>query len=350
MFRRHKAAKKTSLPRRIIWLLVGLSLVAVTAVVIVRQTYTNGLRPVSGNPTTQVFIVERGSSVKQIAVQLETAHLIRSAWAFQLYVHSKELNDRLQAGTYALSPNQGTVRIVAQLTKGQVATDLVTILPGRRIDQVRADLINDGFDPATVDRALDPAAYIGLPALAFKPAETTNLEGLLWPDSYQRQSDTDPAVIIRQSLEAMGQHLTSEVQAAFAAENLTTYEGLILTSMIVQEVDTPQDQAQAAQVFLSRLKADMPLGSDPTAKYGAVLAGRSPSLTYDSVYNTLLHAGLPPTPISTVTNNSLVAATHPAATDWLYFVSGDDGTTYFSKTLEEHEALTEKYCHELCGN
>jgi UPF0755 protein len=122
-----------------------------------------------------------------------------------------------------------------------------------------------------------------------------------------------------------------------------------LASIITQEVNKPAEQAQAAQVFLTRIKMGVMLGSDPTAKYGSIIAGRSPSLTYDSPYNTALHTGLPPGPISTVTLSALNATTHPAATDWLYFVAGDDGTTYFSKTLDEHQALTDKYCHKLCG-
>jgi UPF0755 protein len=91
------------------------------------------------------------------------------------------------------------------------------------------------------------------------------------------------------------------------------------------------------------------LGSDVTARYGAISAGKAPSLSYDSPYNTLLHPGLPPTPISTISISALAAAAHPAPTNWLYFVTGDDGTTYFSTNLKDHQALTQKYCHKLCG-
>jgi UPF0755 protein len=338
------------LPRRIWWLLAALFSLVIIGVVISRHIYNHDLKPVSSSQTTQIFTVEMGSSVKEIGANLEDAHLIRSAWAFQLYVHSKELTNKLQAGTYALAPSQSTPDIVATLTKGKVAIRLVTILPGRRIDQVRADFINDGFAPAAVDKALEPAQYADLPALAYKPAAINSLEGLLWPDSYQKQPNTDPAVIIRESLIAMGDHLTPDVQAAFAAEGLTTYQGLILASIVVQEVGKPADQAQAAQVFLSRLHAGMMLGSDVTANYGAIAAGRAPNLNYDSAYNTLIHHGLPPSPISTINASSLAAATHPAATDWLYFVAGDDGVTYFSHTLQEHQALTQQHCHKLCGN
>ena len=335
-------------PRRVWLLLICLVLLIVAGIFFARHIYTIDLRPVSNSEQTQIFTVKDGSSVKQIADNLETDHLIRSAWAFELYIHSEELSDKLQAGTYAFSPSQGVATIVSTLTKGKVATALVTILPGQRIDQVRADLINDGFSPANVDAALQPAQYGDLPALAFKPADVNTLEGLLWPDSFEKDPTTPPAVIIRESLVEMGQQLTPDIQAAFTAEGLTTYQGLVLTSIIEQEVSKPTDQTQVAQVFLSRLQAGMMLGSDVTADYGAIAAGQQPSLSYDSAYNTLLHTGLPPTPISTVSAGALYAATHPASTNWLYFVTGDNGTTYFSTTLQQQQANTQQYCHKLC--
>lgn len=349
MARYKYAQKRRRIPRQVYLLIAVLLVLVVGGIFVVRRIYDDGLQPYSSNQQTVLFTVEKGSSVKQIAENLEQKHLIKSAWALQRYVHSKELEDKLQAGQYAFSPSEGTISIVKTLTQGGVARNLVTIIPGRRIDQVEADLINDGFLPADVKAALDPAQYADLPVLSYKPASVTTLEGLLWPDSYQKDQSTSPSVIIRESLLAMGQHLTPDVQAAFAAEGLTTYQGLVLTSVIIQEVNKPADQAQAAQVFLSRLKAGMMMGSDVTARYGAIAAGKSPSLTYDSPYNTLIHTGLPPTPISAINSTSLAAATHPAATDWLYFVAGDDGTTYFSHTNEEHEALTAQHCHKLCG-
>ena len=148
----------------------------------------------------------------------------------------------------------------------------------------------------------------------------------------------------------MTSKLTLNVQQEFASEGLSTYQGLTLTSIIDQEVSNPNDQSQVAQVFLSRLKLGMNLGSDVTANYGALLNNQPPNLAYDSPYNTLLHTGLPPTPISTISKSSLYAATHPSTTtNWLYFVTGDNGTTYFSTTLQQQQANTAQYCHKLCS-
>lgn len=341
--------RASRIPRRVIWLVVALLIVSLAGSLLVRHKYDQALEPVNDSQATSLFTVAEGSSVKLIAADLQKQHLIRSAWALELYVHSKELSNKLQAGTYAFSPGEGTRSIVTTLTKGRVSTKLVTILPGKRIDQIRASLINDGFAPESVDAALNPAQYANLPVLSFKPANINTLEGLLWPDSFQKDANTSVTTIITQSLQAMGEHLGSDVQMAFAAEGLTTYQGITLTSVITQEASKTSDQNQVAQVFLSRLKAGMMLGSDPTAFYGAVVAGKQPSLTYDSPYNTLIHTGLTPTPISNITSAALNAATHPANTNWLFFVAGDDGTTHFSTNLQDHEALTAKYCHKLCG-
>lgn len=348
---RYGARRHRRIPLRM-WLLPTILIVLLVAgAVIVRQRYYSYLKPVSSNQTTQIFTVHSGDSVRRIADNLQNKHLIRSSWAFQLYVQRSDQAKQLQAGTYALSPDQGIPSIAMTLSRGKVATKLVVILPGRRIDQVRADLINkDGFSPASVDSALNPDNYKDLPALAYKPDNVHTLEGLLWPDSYQKQPNTDPSVIIRESLVEMGQHLTPDVQAGFAREGLTTYQGLTLASMIEQESDNPKDGSQVAQVFLTRYKAGSTLGSDVTARYGAIAAGLAPSLTYDSPYNTLIHTGWPPSPISTVSADSLNAALHPAKTHWLYFVTGDNGKTYFSTTLQQHNAQTQKYCHKLCGN
>lgn len=337
-------------PRRLIIVGLALVLLLVGAVVVVRHAYNQNLKPVSNSQETKIINIPTGSSLNEISKLLADQKLIRGTWVFEWYVHSKELGDKLQAGTYALSPSQSLPEIVDTLTQGKVTTRLVTILPGRRIDQVRADLINDGFSVAAVDAALEPDQYRDLPIMSFVPKGTKTLEGLLHPDSYQRIESTDPSSIIKQSLQDIGVRITPDIQAAFASRGLSVYEGLTLASIVERELSKQEDRRQAAQVFYSRLQQGISLGSDPTAFYGAVLDGKTPSVKYDSPYNTRLHRGLPPGPISTISDGALQATITPTSTDWLYFVSGDDGTTHFSKTLEEHERKTEQYCHELCGN
>ncbi len=333
-----------------LWLVTCAVLVIVgaAAAVAVWWVYDNNLRPLSSSQKSVLVTVPSGASLHQIATTLKKDGVIRADWAFEWYVHSQEAVDKLQAGTYALSPSQTVAQITTILTQGKISTKLVTILPGQRLDQIHDALINAGFSPTAVDRALDPAQYQGLPALVDKPTGA-NLEGYLYPDSFQKSAGTDPTTIIEESLAEMNDKLTPSLRAAFASENLNTYQAIILASIVEQEVSKPANQAQAAQVFIKRLGMNMPLGSDVTAFYGAVLAGQPPSVSYDSPYNTLLHTGLPPTPISNVNNQALQAVAHPASTDWLYFVAGDDGTTYFEQTLAQHQADITQYCHKLCA-
>jgi len=321
----------------------------IIATVGVWRYYEITLRPVSSTAPVQAVTVESGSSITQIADMLANMKVIRSSWTFQAYVRREGVGAELQAGTYSLSGSQSVQNIVSQLTHGKVQAQLVTILPGQRLDQIEQSLINDGFSKTSVEAALQPAQYEGMAALVDKPAGNS-LEGYLYPDSFERTSTTQPSDIIRESINEMQTHLTPSIRQAFANEGLSTYQGIILASIVEQEVTTPSDMAQAAQVFLKRLSIGMSLGSDVTAMYGSRLAGQGTSLTYDSPYNTLLNTGLPPTPISNVNATALNAVAHPANTSWLYFVTGDNGTTYFSQTLQQQQQNTAEYCHKLCSN
>src|SRR5690606_4509954 len=133
--------------------------------------------------------------------------------------------------------------------------------------------------------------------------------------------------------------LTPTLRANIIKQGLTIHEAIILASIIEKEAGTEDEKPRIAQVFLKRLREDMKLQSDATAGYGAVLSGDYDSLsgsellTYESAYNTYLHAGLPPGPISSFNASSLEAIAHPSNTDYLYFVSGKDCVTRFSKTL-----------------
>lgn len=333
-----------------IWIIGTVTLVGfILAVVGVREYYYVNLKPVSNNQKSVIVTIPPGSTIKQIGDLLASKKLIRSSWAFEWYVHSANLTNNLEAGTFALSPSEPLQTIANTIASGHVAEGTVTILPGKTIAQIRDYLINHGFSPSNVEAALNPSLYNDLPIIADKPASVSSLEGLLFPDTFDKTSATSASVIIRESLNEMGQKITPSMQKAFAQEGLSVYQAITLASIIQQEVAKPTDMAQAAQVFLSRLSQGMPLGSDVTANYGAVINGQQPSLSFDSPYNTLKHKGLPPTPIGTVSLEALNAVAHPANTNWLYFVTGDNGVTYFESTLQQHNADSAQYCHKLCA-
>lgn len=333
---------------------VALVLLVLASVLIIRREYNQNLRPVSASQKNIIFTVQKGASVQEVGSSLREAGLIRSPWAFEWYFRTNSLREYLKAGTYNLRPNLSVSEIAGVITQGRVATDLVTIIPGLRLDQVRSTLIDKyGFSAASVDAALNPSGYANHPALVDKP-KGASLEGYLYPESFQKTAETNPQTIIRSSLDQMQKYLTPELRAGIVRQGLTVHQGVILASIIEQEVSDGADKKTVAQVFLKRLKEGRLLQSDATASYGAILSGeadglnRTQLLMYDSKYNTYIHKGLTPTPISNVSISSLEAVSSPSKTDYLYFVSGDDGKTYFSRTLAEHEALTKEHCTQLC--
>lgn len=328
--------------------IVVLVLIGAGGILYARNYYYQNLKPVSGSQRDVVVTIEKGSTVSQIAEQLEEKGVIRNALVFQQYVRNNGAQEELKAGTYALRPSYAVSEVVTILTHGAVQKNLFTILPGQRLDQIRQSLIDAGYSEQEVDQALDPNEYKDHPALVDKPAKAS-LEGYLYPESFQKTAETSATTIIRQSLDEMHKRLSPSLRAQLTKNGLTVYENIKLASIVEQEVSSSEDRAKVAQVFLTRLNSGMKLESDPTVRYGAVLAGKGPILTYPTRYSTYAYKGLPPTPISNVSESSLRAVANPANTDWIFFVAGDDGTTHFAKTLEEHEANISRYCTTLCG-
>jgi UPF0755 protein len=336
-------------PRHLLIILAVLVVLIAGATVTVQRIYFDNLQPVNNSNKLQYVTIASGSDVAQIAKQLQSDGLIRSSQVFTWYITIHNDRSSLQAGTYSLSPSQSTSEIAEAIVNGKVATKLVTILSGQTIAQIRQTFIMSGFDPAAVDTAFNASQYLGsYPALADNPT-SASLEGFLWPDSYQKTSSTEPQQIVEEALTEMQQHLTQNIREEFTNHGLSVFQGVTLASIVEQEVADQNDRNQVAQIFLKRLQIGMMLGSDVTAYYGAALAGVTPSLNYDSPYNTLIHDGLPPGPIGTVSDSSLEAVAYPANTDWLYFVTGDDGTTHYAQTLEQHQANISQYCQKLCS-
>jgi UPF0755 protein len=340
--------KFSRLPK--LWLMAAsvAFIIVIGGAVALRTWYVQNLAPVSSEQATQYFTVSPGESVHTIASNLKKAGLIRNVSVFETYVRSHDLLDKLQAGTFQLSPSMSVQQIVKKLSSGDVGQNLVTILPGQRLDQIEQAFAKHGYGQAEIDKAFSAATYAGHPLLASLPP-AVSLEGLLYPDSFQKSPNTPAATLVRESLDEMQSKLTPDIQAGFAAQGLNLYQGIILASIVQKEVDLPNYQATVAQVFLLRLKQGMALGSDVTAYYAAAIAGQGRTLGVDSPYNTRLHAGLPPGPISNMEQNALIAVAHPSNTDYLFFVAGDDDKIYFAHTDEQHQANISKYCHKKCS-
>jgi len=344
---RHDKRYRSPARRRLAMLVIAALIVLLIATIGVRRFYFDNLQPVNTNTALVTVDVPTGANTDAIADLLVERNLIRSKWAFRLYVHNQSAGNVLQAGRYSLSSSMSVNQIVANISRGKVMTDLVTILPGQTLAQIKQTLTSAGYSEADINAALDPTRYGDVPVLVDKPA-SASLEGFLYPDSFQKDSATSPETLVRASMTELQQRLTPELRQKFANQNLSTYQALVLASIIEREVSHEGDRPQVAQVFLKRLQDGMTLGSDVTAFYGADLYGLPRNVRADTPFNTRLYRGLPPTPIATVSQSSLNAVANPSNTDWVYFVSGDDGTTYFSKTLAEHQALVNQYCDKLC--
>ncbi|MBI2588862.1 endolytic transglycosylase MltG [Candidatus Saccharibacteria bacterium] len=341
--------KSKKLPVSKTWLIIVTAIILLLGggVVGLRSWYQRNLQPVSSSAGSVYFTVAPGSGLHTIADKLKRADLIRNARAFETYVRSHELHDKLQAGTYTLSPSMGIKQIVGKIVNGEVTKNLLTILPQKRLDEIKQSFVKAGYSQRQIETAFNPDTYAGHPALSGRPAGAT-LEGYLYPDSYEKLTDTPPQTIIRESLDEMNKHLTADILNGFAAQGLTAYRGVILASIIAQETDDPSFQPMVAQVFLSRLKQGMALQSNVTANYAADVAGQPRNIGIDSPYNTYLHNDLPPGPISNVNASALDGAAHPASTDYLYFVAGDDNKIHFSRTQAEHDDAVKKYCVKKC--
>ena len=341
-------------PHRSRWwlkLLMVVILIAVLAVaaggLYAKRWYDTALTARSTSAEAIVVTIEEGSSVKEIAAVLAEQQVIRSARAFDWYMRGRTDRDQIQAGTYELSQSLSVKEIADKFVKGDVAKNLFTILPGSRIDQIRQRMLDSGFTKEAIDAAFNPANHRDHPALVDKPDEAS-LEGYLYPDSYEKIADTTPTDIVNLALDEMNKRLTPDLRKAIAKQGLSVHEGITLASVIEREVSSKDDRATVAQVFYKRLKEDMPLGADATFYYAAAITGEKASPDLDNPYNTRMYKGLPPGPISNVSSSSLEAVANPATTDYLFFVSGDDGVTHFTRTQEEHEAATAKYCQENC--
>jgi UPF0755 protein len=228
------------------------------------------------------------------------------------------------------------------------STSYVTILPGKTIKQIKKAFLQAGYGDTELETAFDPTTYAAHPLLAALPSGA-GLEGLLYPDSFQRDNSTPASTIVRESLDEMQARLNTNIINGFSAQGLTEYQGITLASIVYAESGNANSQPTVAQVFLLRLKKGMALGSDVTAFYAADLAGQGKTLGVDSPYNTRIHTGLPPGPIGNFSDAALKAVAQPSNTDYLYFVAGDDGTIHFSHTEAEHEQAVKQYCTTECS-
>lgn len=333
-----------------LFIITGVLLAILTAIFVASLAwYTHQLQPVSADAgVSRVRLtIKPGASPDMIAEQLAEKGLIRSAIAFRLYTKLGGTQNRLQAGTYSLSPAESTARIVEHLVTGKTDEFTLTFLPGATLAENRKVLLGAGYSPSEVDAALEKT--YDHPLFADKPT-SADLEGYIYGETYNFSTSASVEDILVRTFDEYYQAITTEkLIDGFKAQDLNLYQGITLASIIQREVRGEADEAQVAQVFLKRLREGIVLGSDVTYKYAAKRFNLVDSPLQDSEYNTRIVHGLPPGPISVPGLGALKAVAHPASGDYLYFLAGDDGVTYFAHTEAEHEANIKNHCQIGCA-
>ncbi len=336
--------KKKSAVKILAVTLVGLAIAAGIGLYGANVWYSNNLKPLSEAVAEQQFEIEDGDSIEAIASQLYDKGLIRNATAFEFYL-SRQPSSDLQVGLYRLSPHLSVKDIVTIIVEGQIDTRFTTIIPGLRLAEVVDSLVEQGFNEAEVNAALE--ATYDHPLFSELPTGA-DLEGYIFPETIQITSETSVETLLERHFDELYSNISSEMLTGIARQGLSLHEAVILASIVQQEIGDPEIQPMVAQVFLKRLEIGEVLGADATFFYAAETLGVEPSVTLDSPYNTRINGGLPPGPISNFNITALEAVANPSNTDYLFFVSGDDGGTYFAKTEAEHNQNVAEFCFELC--
>lgn len=310
--------------------------------------YQQQLSPVSEDTSQRVrVIIAEGMTPSAIAQLLEDEGVIRNKMAFSIHAKLTGVENRLKAGTYSLQPSLPTTAIISNLVDGKQDTFRITFLPGDTLANNRQKIIDAGFSEDDVDAALNKSYDRTL--FASKPVEA-DLEGYIFGETYEFTAAATPETILNRTFDEFEAFIIeNNLSSAYKKQKLTLYQGITLASIIQKEVSGEKDSRQVAQVFFKRLNEGLPLGADATFVYAAKKAGQQPTVDFESRYNTRKYKGLPPGPISVPGVHALLAVANPAQGDFLYFVSGDDGKNYFSRTLNEHEANTRAHCKKNCA-
>jgi UPF0755 protein len=303
-----------------------------------------------------VFVdVPHGVSSRYVAYLLKQNGVIRSKLAFEIYArrHPKRT---LQAGEYFFDHAMTGREVFWKIGNGQVYQQPFTVREGETMFDIAHELEAGKFMPAS-----DFVYAAGDPSLIrdFAPGAQT-LEGFLFPATYEL-----PRHPVASELTVQMVHKFKEEwkRIASSAADGQTGEGdrqphlqaVTLASLVERETPKREERPLVASVFENRLQKGMRLQCDPTVIYGMERLGKysgtltGKDLSFDSLYNTYEHGGLPPGPIGNPGEASLRATLHPAQTNFLYFVANTQGGHFFSATLEEHNKNVVKYHRLLAG-
>jgi UPF0755 protein len=297
--------------------------------------------PAEKEAEQQVFVVREGATLKEVAVELERNDLIKNDRFLLIWARLMGYGKDIKAGEYHLSAGMPPVKILSTLRTGAIMTHPVTIPEGFTIDQIgvllgKKELV-DGNEFISLAKDLKTAEDYGLPG--------KGLEGYLYPDTYHFGRGLSARSIIDTMIRRFHE-VVDPLGNRIEETGMKMEDVVILASIVEKETGRGEERPIIASVFLNRIKKKMRLESDPTVIYGMEnFSGniRRKDLNRPSPYNTYMLRGLPAGPIANPGLASITAVLYPAQTDYLYFVSKNDGTHYFSKTLAEHNKAVRIY-------
>ena len=305
--------------------------------------------PAGDGSNVQMVDCVKGASLSRAASDMERRGVIRSATALVWLARLKGVDSQVQAGTYRINDAMTPSEIIRKMVAGDVygfrfavpegysIYQLAELLHGRRIHS-RAD-----FLAACTDREI-PREF-GIPGVS--------VEGYLFPATYNITPRMKPADTVRMMVRQFEKVCGSQVSPLFMKRDNTRHKLVTLASLVEKEAVEPNEQPVIASVFFNRLRKGMRLQSDPTAVYGVrSFAGKvtREDIRRPSPYNTYHISGLPPGPIGNPGTGALKAVIKPQNTSYFYFVARNDGTHFFSSTLDQHNGAVTKYLKGKANN
>ena len=334
----------------IVWLLM---LVAALAGIVGYRAYETARTPYKGYGAEEVFFtVELGTTGNHIGRALEDEGIIEDERLFVASLRLRGETGSLQAGEYRFAEPLSTLDVVERLVEGDIYTFPVTVPEGLTVSETAEHLAAKGLGEAA---ALEEV-FQDVTLIADIDRDATDLEGYLFPTTYQFTQNPSPREVARTMVAQFEGIFDDDKRSKSEALGLTPREVVTLASVIEKETGAAEERPLIGSVVWNRLERGMPLAMDSTIIFALKREGRYDGnlrridLEMESPYNTYRVAGLPPGPIASPGEASIDAVLEPAETRYLYFVSKNDGSHHFSTTYREHVNAVRKYQVEFFRN
>jgi len=297
----------------------------------------------SKNAKEMVFNIEKGQGSREISLNLEKEGFVKIAPIFRLYVTTRGVSGKLQAGSYLLSYSMNIPQIVDKFINGEVEKIKLVVPEGFNIKDIEKSLSNFERTSSGISN-LKAKDFKGEFSFLGSVPDNASLEGFLFPDTYEFSYQASDKEIVQKMLANFNKKMTPDLREEIGKQKKTVFQIITMASLIEKEVKTKEDKEIVSGILWKRLKNKIPLQVDATINYLTEKDKVSIEETkIDSPYNTYKYLGLPVGPISNPGLESIKAAVYPKNSLYWYYLSAPDGKTIFSKTLEEHNIAKYKY-------